>query len=725
MDSRLRALLMCTMMIASVMAGCLGGDDDPEPEPEPVMGCMDATANNYDSTATEDDGSCTYDPVEVLGCMDSAATNYNAAATTDDGSCTYPPTHASVMAGYADGTHTYAEAWAALMDIRECKETGTNNPCEIVSMGYGDAATLDPHDAYDSASGDVIENVYDTLYRYEGDGNGNAIIVPRLATSHEVSADMLTYTFTLRDDVYFSNGDHMTAEDVVYSWERVNEYGAPESHVAWITQQNFETSGLTMIDDTHFSVTLTQPYAGFVSTIAYTVGAVVNKDMCEANRVVVADDPATTDVDETSDDWCHGWMDEAPLGAGTGAYILDTWSREDKIIMTPNWMHWDSGNYNINKFTEFTNVDESQTRLLAFQDGEADFGALNFEDLPNFCYIDDNGNGMFDAGEDAALDDKPNIASKDGFICTYRESFTITLAALNLDPNDATETPILNYDSDGDGTDDANVMSVPAVRTAIAYAFDYDTARRVTYDNNLAPVYGPIPNGFLYDESQYEVFTYDLTHAEQLLEDAGFVRQYDCAELANNNTVMVTDDPATTEDETASACRLPSILRIMANEGNDYRIAMAAQIEQALGSIGVATDGDAKPWAEYLDMYYTGTFEIRFSGWAPDYLDPDNYWSPFAASSEDVYGTGYHNAALDALLQDAKVSTDDTVRLDLYSQAFNLWVEDPNMIIVGQGNGIGAKHNDICSAPWAAIGSAHWFDYDKLPMVDGALVGSC
>jgi peptide/nickel transport system substrate-binding protein len=163
----------------------------------------------------------------------------------------------------------------------------------------------------------------------------------------------------------------------------------------------------------------------------------------------------------------------------------------------------------------------------------------------------------------------------------------------------------------------------------------------------------------------------------------------------------------------------------MANEGNDYRIAMAAQIAQSLGSIGVATNGDAKPWAEYLDMYFTGTFEIRFSGWAPDYLDPDNYWSPFAASTEDVYGTGYNNPALDALLSAAKVSTVDSERLDLYSQAFELWVEDPNMIIIGQGNGIGAKHNDICSAPWAAIGSAHWFDYDKLPMVDGELVGSC
>ena len=627
---------------------------------------------------------------------------------------------APIMDQYEDGEMTYAEAWTALEGVRACVETGSNNPCEIVSMGYGDAATLDPHDAYDSASGDIIENVYDTLYRYEGDGDGNAIIVPRLATGYTVSDDMLTYTFTLRDDVHFSNGDSMTAEDVVYSWTRVNEYGAPESHVAWITQQNFETSGLTYIDDTHFSVTLMQPYAGFVSTIAYTVGAVVNMDMCEANRVVTADDPATTDADESSDDWCHGWMDEAPLGAGTGAYILDTWSREDKIILTPNWMHWDAGNFNINKFTEMTNVDESNTRLLAFTDGEADFGALNFEDLPNFCYIDANGNGMFDAGEDDALDDKPNIASKDGYICTYRESFTITLAALNLDPNDANEDPILNYDTDGDGVDDANVMANPNVRTAIAYAFDYDTARRTTYDNNLAPVYGPIPNGFLYDESQYEVFTYDLTYAESLLEDAGFTRQYDCAELANNNTVVVP-----VADRNGDECRLPSILRIMANEGNDYRIAMAAQIAQSLGSIGVATDGDAKPWAEYLDMYYTGTFEIRFSGWAPDYLDPDNYWSPFAASSEDVYGTGYNNAALDDLLQQAKVSTDDAERLSLYSQAFDLWVEDPNMIIIGQGNGIGAKHNDICSAPWAAIGSAHWFDYDKLPMVDGALVGSC
>ncbi|MEE3276998.1 MAG: hypothetical protein VX216_00465, partial [Candidatus Thermoplasmatota archaeon] len=66
-------------MIASVLAGCLGGDDDePEPEPEDVLGCTYADAENYNPDATKDDGSCTYadpepEPEAVMGCMDSSA----------------------------------------------------------------------------------------------------------------------------------------------------------------------------------------------------------------------------------------------------------------------------------------------------------------------------------------------------------------------------------------------------------------------------------------------------------------------------------------------------------------------------------------------------------------------------------------------------------------------------------------------------------------------------
>tara|TARA_B100000959_G_scaffold228579_1_gene243944 strand:- start:61 stop:2172 length:2112 start_codon:yes stop_codon:yes gene_type:complete len=703
---------MCTLMIASALAGCLGGDDE-EPVVEDVMGCMDPGANNYDS-----------------------------AATADDGSCDYGRAHADTMADYAAGTIDVQQAMYELEVSRKCREQGQNNPCEVVLMSIGDASTIDPHDAYDSASGDVIEQVYDTLYRYAGDGTGNAIIEPRLATGYSMSEDGKTYTFTLRDDVYFSNGDLMEASDVVYSWCRVLGYGSPDSHVGWILEQSFDCNdadgnhddmggeSFTVNSATSFSVTLFDQSSAFISTIAYTVGAVINAELCEANRVVELD----ADGNVTSDDYCHEWMDEGPMGAGTNAYTVQSWVREDRLVLVPNWMYWEGGDFNVNRVTTSI-VTEASTRLLAFTDGEVDFGGINIEHLPNFCYIDDNGNGMFDAGEDDALDDKPNVASKDGYICVYRETFTTTLSVFNLHPKsldagedtsntDANSSLVLNHDCDGDGTNDCNVMETGALRAAISYAFDYDTHRRDTYDNSLAPQYGPIPTGFLYADTQSETFTYDLTYAEQLLEDAGFIRQYECASLSQDGAPTVVAEADRTGDE----CRLPNVLRVMANEGNDYRIAMAGQLSEALGTIGVATAGDAKPWAEYLTMYYTRTWDIRFSGWAPDYLDPDNYWSPFAGGHSiggDAYGSGYENADVNAALMIGRTSQDDDTRRAAYEDAFAAWILDPNMIIIGQYNGVGVKHDDICSPPYAAIGSAHWFDYDKLPMNNGVLEGSC
>ena len=703
---------MCTLMIASALAGCLGGDDE-EPVVEDVMGCMDPGANNYDS-----------------------------AATADDGSCDYGRAHADTMADYAAGTIDVQQAMYELEVSRKCREQGQNNPCEVVLMSIGDASTIDPHDAYDSASGDVIEQVYDTLYRYAGDGTGNAIIEPRLATGYSMSEDGKTYTFTLRDDVYFSNGDLMEASDVVYSWCRVLGYGSPDSHVGWILEQSFDCNdadgnhddmggeSFTVNSATSFSVTLFDQSSAFISTIAYTVGAVINAELCEANRVVELD----SDGNVTSDDYCHEWMDEGPMGAGTNAYTVQSWVREDRLVLVPNWMYWEGGDFNVNRVTTSI-VTEASTRLLAFTDGEVDFGGINIEHLPNFCYIDDNGNGMFDAGEDDALDDKPNVASKDGYICVYRETFTTTLSVFNLHPKsldagedtsntDANSSLVLNHDCDGDGTNDCNVMETGALRAAISYAFDYDTHRRDTYDNSLAPQYGPIPTGFLYADTQSETFTYDLTYAEQLLEDAGFIRQYECASLSQDGAPTVVAEADRTGDE----CRLPNVLRVMANEGNDYRIAMAGQLSEALGTIGVATAGDAKPWAEYLTMYYTRTWDIRFSGWAPDYLDPDNYWSPFAGGHSiggDAYGSGYENADVNAALMIGRTSQDDDTRRAAYVDAFAAWILDPNMIIIGQYNGVGVKHDDICSPPYAAIGSAHWFDYDKLPMNNGVLEGSC
>ncbi len=76
--------MMTLSMLAAAFAGCLGGDDDePEPEPEAVMGCMDAAANNYNADATEDDGSCTYDPDPVEWTLSPAADVASVFVTSD------------------------------------------------------------------------------------------------------------------------------------------------------------------------------------------------------------------------------------------------------------------------------------------------------------------------------------------------------------------------------------------------------------------------------------------------------------------------------------------------------------------------------------------------------------------------------------------------------------------------------------------------------------------
>ena len=750
----MRALLMCTLMIASALAGCLGGDDDDGDDVVEVLGCTYADANNYNADATKDDGSCEYDPgfEPVDGCTNPAATNYNSAATRDDGSCTMPDTvmgcmdeaannfnsaaeeddgscdygmaQGDIMAAYASGEMAFSDAWYNLSVSRKCRDLGTNNPCEMTDMTIGEADTHDPADAYDSASGDVISNVYDTLYRYEGDGDGGSIIVPRLATGHSVSADGLTYTFDLRDDVYFSNGDHMTSTDAVYSWCRVIGMGAPSSGVNWILTQSFDCNDadgnhddwggerLNVIDDYSFSVEIYDPSAAFVATIAYTVGSVINSALCEANRVIVEDDVNTTDVDESSDDFCHEFMDEAQVGAGTNAYMVSQWARGTRLVMEPNWMYWEESDFNINRVVVDL-VEETQTRVLALQDGEVDRAYIPSAQKTEFC------NNM---------EDLPNANGKDGFRCTYRQTYSVVNVPYNFKPKadmaDGEADYIKNHDCNNNGTNDCNVLSISAVRQALSYTLDYDTIHTEAYKGELIPIYGPIPTGFPYDDTQYEVFTYDLAYAETILDDAGFIRQYDCASLTLTEAPTVVAEADRDGDE----CRLPNLLRILTNTGNDQRIAVAQLWGPALESIGIANDNADQPWATVIDNYIYGKWDLWVIGWGPDYLDPDNYWSPFAGSA-DIGGDAYHgyfeNDALDEILLNARKEQDSDAREQLYADAYDLWVTSPTMALLGQYAGVGVGADHMCPPAYDAIGGDYFFNWDKLAKVSGSYVGEC
>src|SRR6056297_1738611 len=75
-------------------------------------------------------------------------------------------------------------------------------------------STLDPIKATDTASGEVIQQVFDALMNYP---NGQTNVETLLAKGYQVSDDFKTYTFNLKQGVTYHNGDELTAQDFVYS----------------------------------------------------------------------------------------------------------------------------------------------------------------------------------------------------------------------------------------------------------------------------------------------------------------------------------------------------------------------------------------------------------------------------------------------------------------------------------------------------------------------------
>ena len=412
-----------------------------------VVGCMDSTADNYNADANVE-GDCTYS-----GCTDSEASNFVAMANADDGSCTYDQSY--YIGKYASGDMSLAEAQYELQNLRMCREdalSGVASACEIVAVSADiDPPMMDPADAYDTASGAVIENVYDTLYRYEPGPSGSPVLVPRLATGYTISDDGLTYTFTLREGVFFSNGAAFTAEDVVYSWCRVIEYGSPDSGVNWIMLETMsDCTGLVAVDDYTFQATLEVAYSAFIPTIAFWIGAVTDAGTCEANRIVTLDENGSV----LTDDHCNAFLHASPLG--TNAYVLGSYTAESEIVLEPNWLYWEEGNFNLNKITR-SEVAEEATRALMLKDGEVDFGSIPTPLLSEVCMNTDT---------PTAISGNPDL----GTDCGPENSLTVALGIMNTNPTCET-------DADGDGNDDAcnQFMADGAVRKALSYIYDYDT----------------------------------------------------------------------------------------------------------------------------------------------------------------------------------------------------------------------------------------------------------
>lgn len=225
-------------------------------------------------------------------------------------------------------------------DTSTDNQATTSDETLIIAMD-GEPTSLFPNYQTDKVAARVDACLYDTLVRWD-DETGSP--VPCLATEWNWD-DELHITFTLRDDVVFSNGETLTANDVLESF-RISATNTVSSFCNMVDVDNCE-----IIDDTHIKVALTEPYSNFV-------------DILGSNYFAIFSAKAFEDAGEDLDAFARN-----PVGSGP--YILSEWKEGESITLTRNENYWDTENVPYYQTMCFYFIGDSASRVTALQSGSA------------------------------------------------------------------------------------------------------------------------------------------------------------------------------------------------------------------------------------------------------------------------------------------------------------------------------------------------------------------
>ena len=485
-------------------------------------------------------------------------------------------------------------------------------------MATGSIQTLDPINAKGSGAG---YNQYNQQLMMFPDGEYPP--EPALATDYELSDDGLTYTFTLREDATFHNGDDVTAQDAVYSFRRLAESDNSRNKDdivgetmtidhekdATIAEPQDEKTlddivpgslAVEAVDDYTFEVTLRSAFTWTPFQIAGGTFAILPEN-------------SVGDIEGYDGEYAYNeffsTQGDGPTFAGAGAFEVDTWSKGDAITLT-TYDNYYGTQPQIDEIV-FTVVPDGNARLNRFENGNADI----LEGMPTASFTPSNVTIEEDQG-----------AKEVG-------TYDLGGQTVNYGQIPALTTEYLVF----------NTLEVPRpVRRAFAYALNQHSVAENVYKGTATPAYHIVPpaayptfeegvtagqtytrhaeEGYQSNlEAAADGYPYgygetDLESAQQVMEDAGY---------SSDNTFEIT---ATTISGNSAYqrvfTRLQSKLRQAHIEMDITEASFGTIISQAInGSMEVFALGDGMEYPgpeNFLRFLWGGSPSTQFTRWGAE-----------------------------------------------------------------------------------------------------------
>lgn len=513
--------------------------------------------------------------------------------------------------------------------------------------------SFDPGFDYETAGGNVIEQVYETLF---GTDRGNTErIVPVLAAeiptrdNGGISADGLTYTIKIRQGVKFHDGSDLNAEAVKFSLDRLVLLNDPSSGAPVVTailagaDDYRENSNGTAADRAAYlaknTVEVVDPYtvrihlprqdAAVFQRLAFYASSIVSPTAFKAahsERTALWGVPTTADglpppalpggTPITRDPWADTHM------VGTGPFKLRTWLPGDRVIMDRYDAYCGGRGAGCTlpalKTVIIQYVDDLNTRILMFKNGDADE-----------IYVPTSEVGRV----------RPTLEG----LATFIPADTLVIDQMNMNRNvkDPANCP------KAAGQPKCDLFADAKVREGVVYGFNYQSFFDNIWENRARSLAGVIPRGMPGYDDALQPYKLDADRAK-----AAFA---------------------------ASACKDGCEFDAYYNTGNTVREKSAQLLKDSLESLGVGVKVNVRgiPFAQLLDKSQRGEIPAQFAGWSPDYIATDDYIVPYL-DENGYFATqvSYSDPEVQAKIDAALAETDPVKQAAAFKEINRMGVED-------------------------------------------------